>query len=412
MIRGCPISRCHILVTLVVSSVWLFLAFGQTKTIRNQLSDPPNTYALKPAHTFHNQTNITQINSKDVLEPPFHSMGSRRKQRRTAFVTMVATDSFVPGVLVLWYSLNQTRSIHSEKDDFVVLETSSLSEEARQRLETSIPGCILLRHQVLERIDRFSSSEFIDRYQGNRSWMMFSKLNVFDLVQYERVLYMDADLLVLRDISALLHPKAAASNTMEEEKEEVDKDAERIGTEMATHFYNGSASLVACPEKKGLEPEFNAGFLLLRPSHDLYLDLKSHVNDTDYLCGFRATDQSFLCHYFHAARHPSESRMQLGSGNLGNGTSLGWEALPRSFMALYKVIKQKKKKPSSLWAQAYLLHFNGNKPWLLNEKDRPAMKDRMTRRWLDMAKECGERCYFQNFLNGAKISSFLSLYNY
>ena len=407
---------------------------------------------------------------------------------KTAYVTMIANDAFVPGVLMLYHSLNTTNSLvmkqrkrksvsRDDNDeyyyhDFVILEISKLSDNAITKLRSTIPNCIILRHDALERIDREKSDVFIDRYKGDKSWMMFSKLNIFNLVQYRRIVYLDADILVLKDISQLLELENLNNNN---------NDANATTTTTATTTPTTAtasstttfSSLSACPEKVGLEPEFNAGFLVVtNPSQELFVDIKSHVNDTTYKCGFRATDQSLLCHYFHpthavaalrgknsrhsyhhdattnvhnnatasttTAVHTNEiattTTSEEGGSTASSSTWLGgaWGSLPRDYMAYYKVID--KRNWHSIYNTYSLLHFNGDKPWLLlknstkNSNDTASAavvqqhntnpynavlykKNEVLKRWFVIAlDECSEKCFFEHYLTKSKIRHFLTLF--
>ena len=404
-----------------------------------------------------------------------------RAKTKTAYVTMIANDAFVPGVLMLYHSLNATNSLLKRKKnndnddnyysyhDFVILETSQLSNNAIYKLQSTIPSCIILRHDTLERIDRENSDVFIDRYKGEKSWMMFSKLNIFNLVNYQRIVYLDADILVLKDISHLLQLE------LEDSK---DATATTTTTTTMTTPPTSKFSLSACPEKIGLEPEFNAGFLVIQnPTQDVFVDMKSHVNDTNYNCGYRATDQSFLCHYFHPTHghhhattitttinttnamgltraptpswapsanrrpgHPptsSEDTSSRSSSSTWSGIgSTTWDPLPREYMAYYKVID--KRNWHSIYNTYHLLHFNGDKPWLLllddananvnanttNNNDTSLLlqqqynphkilykKNEVLKHWYLIAlEECGENCYFENYLTQSKIQYFLTIY--
>ena len=250
---------------------------------------------------------------------------------RYAVVTMISSDNFVEGALVLLYSLRETNTL-TEDIDFVVLLTGEISQDSTQKLTTN--GAIFVNVTNVPQIDRRAPAAFKDRY-ATRSWLMFAKLNVFGMTQYDRILYLDADILVLKSLR---------------------------------HLFDDTNKFIlsAIPEKRGLEPEFNAGFLVLKPNSTLLDDMKKHLDD-NYLCGYRATDQSFLCHYFHS-KH-------------SNWIGGVWNPLPRSTMALVKV------STASDLLTASSLHFNGPKPWMDRNRHSPLYD-----RWHQAKERCGQRC--------------------
>lgn len=238
---------------------------------------------------------------------------------RKAYVTYIVGDDFLPGVLVLWKSLLDSGSLQDSNDgpvDFVCMHVG-LSPSSLQKLKQI--GAVLIGEDQLHNITS-PHNQYKDRYKDTQ-WKMFTKLNAFGLDQYERVVYMDADTMVLQSVRFLLH--------------------------------NTTKAISAVAEKPSLNPEFNAGLIVIDPSRALLDDMMEHLSD-DYSCGYRATDQSFLCHYFHPSKR-------------------GWHPLPSSLNLMWKVIPHN----NSTLESAHVVHFNANKPWL-----HPiAMNDTLSVQW-------------------------------
>lgn len=120
--------------------------------------------------------------------------GSSRPSRpspRRAYVTMVTTDGgFVAGARVMLASLRQACRLPRAGVEVVVLVTAAVPSSARAALQ---PLCDEVREvEALE-----------NPYATHGGWADsgFTKLWVWGLTEYERVVYVDADCLVLEDLA-------------------------------------------------------------------------------------------------------------------------------------------------------------------------------------------------------------------
>lgn len=107
-----------------------------------------------------------------------------------AYVTFLATENFLPGVLVLHKSLR----IDNHNHDFLVMITESISFET-QKLLTSL-GC---KVRLVPEIKNPVKLETDPRGFG----CMYTKLRMFGLTGYEKIIYMDSDLVVCGNIESL-----------------------------------------------------------------------------------------------------------------------------------------------------------------------------------------------------------------
>ena len=384
---------------------WLLLLLGLIVICRNAGRPPtilknctmirsPNS-DITTTTTSTSSTTSTETSSSSPTTSAAAAAAAKESRRpyKTAYVTMISTDSYVPGALILWHSLNATGSIRPNgQDDFVLLDTAepSLSEEATKKLHEVIPNLVIIPSNEIEKLDRIKSEDLGGRYKGDKSWMMFRKLNIYNLIQYDFVVYLDADIVVLKDISHLFPTnQTETKSNMNEQSHE-------------------TFQVTACPEKKGLEPELQGGLLAFPPNNAVFEDMKQHINDEQYLCGFRVTDQSFQCHYFH----PTHARKNKNSTTTTtttpvnatntNTTWLGgtWNPLPKTFMALHKAVN--KNQYSKVLTEASVVHYNGDKPWL-----KPSKKDRLVRAWYKSARDCGTKCLFEPYLTQTMITTVL-----
>lgn len=112
-----------------------------------------------------------------------------------AYVTLVMNDpSYFYGALVLWYSLKKVGSKH----DFVIMVTSNLVDSEGYFVAKSIPNVkIVIVNEANFSARQKSSKRFINLYH----WLnlSFTKFQLFTLTQYDKVLFLDADMVVQRN---------------------------------------------------------------------------------------------------------------------------------------------------------------------------------------------------------------------
>lgn len=119
---------------------------------------------------------------------------------REAYVTLLYGEPFVNATRVLFYSLRRTGTTR----DFLVLvadvnQTSTLTDESLRQLQSL--GC-LVKHVRL-----------IDNPWGNISKNLvrdvlqyqFTKLRIWEQTEYTKLVYLDSDMLVLRNIDVLFN---------------------------------------------------------------------------------------------------------------------------------------------------------------------------------------------------------------
>jgi glycogenin len=126
---------------------------------------------------------------------------SRRRIRSTvskllepdllAYVTLLSTESYVPGVLALHEALRRTRTPHP----LVTAISAHLPAEIDRTLEQA---GILVR--------RIPESKAIPKamIEGNGHWgHTFDKVHLFSLTEFEKLVYVDSDMIVLANMDEL-----------------------------------------------------------------------------------------------------------------------------------------------------------------------------------------------------------------
>ena len=109
-----------------------------------------------------------------------------------AFVTLLSNDSYLKGVIALKRAL---QAVSSKYPLFCVLSIS-VDEYCQNLLEEQGVSCIRLNQ---------SSVDFPDQagdYFSHWSYT-FDKLQIWGLMQFEKIVFLDSDMLILRNIDEL-----------------------------------------------------------------------------------------------------------------------------------------------------------------------------------------------------------------
>lgn len=214
-----------------------------------------------------------------------------------AYCTYTCSDDYVDGVIALLNSIRDTNTIH----DVIVMVTCDVSENNKIIIK-SLNGIIVEVPYIYYNGDNKHSIK--DRY-NETSWKMFTKLNLWNLTDYKKLLYIDADAVVLQNIDHIF-------------KVDINDGIAAV--------VDGSKML----NYTGIE----AGVMLLSPNNHVYNNLLESLNSDKY--DLKMTDQSFLNDYF------KEKIVSLDPK---------WNT------------RQKKHKS---YKGSFIYHWNGKKPWKHN----------------------------------------------
>lgn len=231
-----------------------------------------------------------------------------------AYVTLVTNGDYVGGALALVRSITLT----STDADLVVLHTGAVS--AGELTPVRALGARLVEAQLLPTSDAFNERHARARLHGNAPFTKgrkpdfhtpldnFVKLRLWQMEDYERVVFIDADALVLRNIDRLFdYPEFSA----------------------APNVY----------ESLGDFHRLNSGVFVARPSAATFADMLHVLDRPDAF--WRRTDQTFLQSYFP-----------------------DWHGLP----VFYNMLQYVWFNMPDLWdwASIGVLHYQYEKPWELD----------------------------------------------
>ncbi|KAF8392200.1 hypothetical protein HHK36_022542 [Tetracentron sinense] len=179
-----------------------------------------------------------------------------------AYVTLLYGDEFLLGVRVLGKSIRDTGSTK----DMVVLVSDGVSDYAKKLLKAD--GWIVKLISLLANPNQVRPTRF---------WGVYTKLKIFNMTNYKKVVYLDADTIVVKSIEDLFKCSKFCANL---------KHSERL----------------------------NSGVMVVEPSETLFKDMMSKVATTPSYTG---GDQGFLNSYYSgfASAHVFEPNLSSSVRN-------------------------------------------------------------------------------------------------
>ncbi|KAA8539020.1 hypothetical protein F0562_025712 [Nyssa sinensis] len=171
------------------------------------------------------------------------ALGSKTQSSDQAYVTLLYGDEFLLGVRVLGKSIRDTGSTK----DMVVLVSDGVSDYAKKLLRAD--------GWIVELISLLANP---NQVRPKRFWGVYTKLKIFNMTKYKKVVYLDADTIVVKSIEDLFKCGKFCANL---------KHSERL----------------------------NSGVMVVEPSEAVFKDMMGKVNT---LPSYTGGDQGFLNSYY------------------------------------------------------------------------------------------------------------------
>lgn len=172
------------------------------------------------------------------------------KRKKFAYVTLV-TDDYVPGVIALRNSLNRSGSAY----DLIVMYTSL--EQYNYNLLKDIKGVILKKVDMIE--NPYSQQGYL-KY-------VFTKLNCFSFFDYNKIVFIDADVIVLKNLDFLFELNGRFASIKDE-------------------FLS---------QNNIVKNKFYGGFFVFEPNYKIFENMMKKLGILD---SFDKGDMGFLNEYF------------------------------------------------------------------------------------------------------------------
>lgn len=215
--------------------------------------------------------------------------------KKYAYVTLTSNDLFVPGAIAVMKSLKYTGARYP----IYCMISDEVSDSNRQKLLQIADDVI-----SVPKIHSNVSGEDGDRFEVGKNWLTFTKLNVFNLTQFDKIVYLDADCLVLHNIDEMFEFPALSGYLL---------------------AHTG---------------ELEAGVLVLEPNKEHFDGLISFINKENWI----NHDQSLINWYF---------REEVNS----------FHRLSNTYHFCHKLYHNDN--PRLIFEnKAKIIEFNGYKPWI------------------------------------------------
>ncbi|KAI8604641.1 glycogenin [Dissophora ornata] len=228
-----------------------------------------------------------------------------------AYITLLTNNSYASGALVLAYSLRVSQT----SKQLAILITSEVSRSIRDRLAAVYDAVI-----EIGEINSHSTKN-LQLLGRPELGVTLTKIHVFNQTQYSKVVFLDADTLVLRNVDDLFDK--AANGSVD------DNDRNR--------------RFAAAPDA-GWPDCFNSGVFVCRPSYQDYNGLIEMANQQGT---FDGGDQGLLNSYFSG----------WSTGDSSNRLPFLYNTTPTSVYSYAPAFQQYRDKLA-------IVHFVGSfKPW-------------------------------------------------
>ena len=248
-----------------------------------------------------------------------------------AWVTLLTQPNYLVGVRTLRASLTDSGS----DVPFVVMVTEGIDDQARRLLQDD--GCLLRDVAPLRPAGESSGS-----YANSRFAEVWTKLAVWGLTEFDRVVFLDADMLVTRNMDELFSldlddGAIAACHACR-------CNPNRIPSYPPSWmpgncFYTHCRGTDHVTEPGATDNYLNGGFLVLSPDEAVFADMTEQLGAVDDLSRYPFAEQDFLNEFYRDR----------------------WRPLPY----VYNALKTLPHQHPSVWDQAEVknIHYIIDKPW-------------------------------------------------
>lgn len=110
-----------------------------------------------------------------------------------AYVTLLSNKSYLPGVIALQRALRKSKTIYP----LYCMLSVSVDKETEENLQKEGVGCLRLQSTAT---DNKTNQESLNKSHWNNT---FDKLFAWGLTQFEKIVFLDCDLLIVQNIDHL-----------------------------------------------------------------------------------------------------------------------------------------------------------------------------------------------------------------
>lgn len=258
---------------------------------------------------------------------------------KRAWATLVTRPSYIPGVVILAYTLRK----HGSKLPLVALVTEGVTQDCIDILTAEDPLLIVKRVDRL--IPRQKVSIIAERFAD--TW---TKLRVFELVEYDKLIFLDADIMIMGEMDSMFDVKlpgrdwlgathACVCNIDDDPWAPLEWNRENCPYTGQKHPEALKHGAPISRKSKSTFHLMNSGVFMFHPSSDLCRRLLDFLDSSPLIPTFVFPDQNFFDEFF---RH--------------RWIALGWQ---------WNAIKTSYYWHRNVWRdeEVRALHYIVDKPW-------------------------------------------------
>lgn len=185
--------------------------------------------------------------------------GTNRGDEAQGMTTEDEDDYFVATRVLGYQLMHQPETRSNTSIPFIVVASSEVSQSKRARLEKDGAKVVV--------VDSISDPEWLDtkrQYQG-----VMTKLRVFQQTEYEKMLYMDADMFIARRLDAIFEDEGTR---IQRPKKDVDNKNEAAPLP-SSFMLAGQAQQTDRVHKYPPDPSLEwmcSGFMVFKPSQEIF----------------------------------------------------------------------------------------------------------------------------------------------
>lgn len=261
---------------------------------------------------------------------------------KRAWVTLLTRPSYLPGVVILAFSLRK----HGSRYPLVVLVTDSLPQDCIDALEAEDRGAgFLIVKKVDALIPKREVSIVAERFAD--TW---TKLRVFEMTNYDKVVFLDADIMAMGEMDSIFEivlpgrdwlgsTHACVCNIDNDPWSPPEWNTENCPLTPQRHPEALAHGAAIREDSVSTYHLMNSGVFIFHPSVDLWHRIMDFLNTTPLLSKFIFPDQNFLDEFF---RH--------------KWIALGWQ---------WNALKTSYYWHRNIWRdeEVRALHYIVDKPW-------------------------------------------------
>ncbi|OCF73611.1 galactinol synthase [Kwoniella mangroviensis CBS 8886] len=267
---------------------------------------------------------------------------------RKAWVTLITNPGYIAGLLTLHRTLISVSSY-----PLIVMTTSSLSQSSRETITSSGIEIIEVEHLSPSSDQHSGFDPSFSRF--NDAW---TKIRVFGLEQFERIILIDSDMIFLRGMDELFDLElpgddwiaaspACVCNPFKLKHYPEDWIPSNCSLSLQNPYTTLSSPPIPSPDSKRTSHLLNSGLVIFKPSLSLLDELVHHLNTSPTIAQSKFADQDVITEVFKGR----------------------WKPLPWWCNAL----KTQRAVHGSMWRdeEVRLIHYILDKPWNHRPSDLP-----------------------------------------